>query len=214
MSNTTPPKNRKARSDSLTPSTGAEPEPPYSPKVAGVIPPASPSQPPSNTAFPSSMASTGKLSTKKRSAEEPFDDNMVVYGPENKPQSQGSTTATSDPKLEIKAVLAAVPDSPTSGSYGSKPLEPGYATAGLNLTKPSKEQGTIRTKDFKTQTDEGVGGGVNVRVGEGKELSTAEKLELELAETKTLVEEIKRATEAFVSDKDDESVVETGRKTG
>lgn len=139
---------------------------------------------------------------------------MVFNSPENTPQTTDSTTTTSDPNLEIKAVLAAVPEGPTSGSYGSRPLEPGYATAGLDLTKPSKGQGTTTTKDFKTQTEEAVGGGVNAQGGEGKELSTTEKLEYDSTETKTLVEDIMRATEAFVSDNDDDTVVETSEKTG
>lgn len=125
-------------------------------------------------------------------------------------QIKESTTASPDARLDLKSVLPAVPDSPTSAPYGSKPLEPGYATAGLDLTKSSTKEETTTMSDSKTQTGERVGGGVSVKMEEEKELSAAETEEYEL-------EQIKRAKkalmeEALVEDKADVTVAKTVKK--
>lgn len=142
------------------------------------------------------MPSTGSPPVEERAVQDSFDDTMVFRRPENTSQIKNSPTATSDPKPETKAMLAA---GPTSGSYGSKPLEPGYATAGLDLTLPSREQGIATTGEFKTQTDE------------GRMLST---FETSKDESDALEEEIKRAVEALMSSEDDETVVEKAKRTG
>ena len=123
-------------------------------------------------------------------------------------QIEESTTAPPKAMLALEPPAAAVPDRPTSGSYHSKPLEPGYATAGLDLTEDiKKEEGTTTatTRDFKTQTEEGVGGDAVVKgEEEEKRLDAAEEVEEK--------EALKRAHEALRVEKEGGMVVEAVEK--
>ncbi|KAA6412709.1 MAG: hypothetical protein FRX48_03701 [Lasallia pustulata] len=204
MSNINPPKKKKPSTDPASPPPAADPGSPHTPtSETRAKTPATPRQPPSNTAFPSSLPSAANSPTETNSANDRFGGAKAPATSPNKHHRSGSTPAPPESRLATSPFVPVPRTGPTSGSYGSKPLERGYATAGLGSTAPAEREEEA-TRGFGTRTEEGVGGVGGEewwmgRLGELRRVVDAER-EMEEAEGRALAEEIARAQRALVAE--------------